>query len=1307
MKNILKSYLKRLTNLTARNRSLVLLRLPQRQFFDVHSLDFLLSKPSFSVIEQLLERQATVPLCDFLDPRDERTNERSKQLAQLGRTEKLIIEERGAEDLFVGYPIVKGKFANGTVVRCPLLFFPVSLVAKTIQKNNKWCLEQRESGVVFNRSFLLAYAHFNNITISDEWLDFSFEDFPKNALEFRTQLYETLKHSPLEINFNQELFHNQLVDYEQIKKQEIEDSERNGELKLYTQAVIGIFPQAGSYIAADYEELLNQDDDLPIDFSEFFGGKAEQNNKLIKEEHLLLPLPVDASQEETIKQAKLGRSMVVQGPPGTGKSQLIANLIADFTAHGKRVLVVCQKRAALDTVYNRLAALSISPFMALLHDFKNDRNSLFKIISEQIENIDSYEKKNNGLDTILLEREFDQTCREIDRTVRELDELKTALFAKEIAGISVKEMYLRLAEFKHAEVELDFSELYHFFRMDVIAEFLRKVSQYEQYQRYLNNGTAAAHFWAKRRSAENWKLTQLQEISAVIRRVHATFENVKAETERLLGKATSLVDLPKELTENLEMIKRLIVDEETLTFYTKFHKNTSWKAQSVIFATLHETQKELTLLHSHGILPEFIDNPRNAELLEILKDGMANVGSFGSRMIWKNVGKYRKKWKQLSTEFGVQFTFDNLSELVKKIERSERFSAISNFLNLHEITTQKEPKLAILQLDKVLFAKNAFEQTLPFLKDSKLIEISDYFAFCTTCDALVALIKISKDAVEASGTYLTTEQVLLLEKMGSAVSLITYLEKSFDFLIENDQLLASFSVPERQLLSSVTENNLSENKASLSDRIECNLLRQWLAHVETQHPILRGVSTLKVSQLENDLQANIQKKQGLCEAIVLMKLREATYKKLEKNRLGNVTTYRELGHQVTKKRQLWSVRKLIENFADELYDLIPCWLASPETVSAIYPLKNQAFDLVIFDEASQCYIEHGLPAALRGKQVIIAGDSQQLQPSDLYQIRYEEETDEEQQLLAIDSLLDVATQYLPQTQLRGHYRSKSLDLIAFSNQHFYKNTLHLLPDYQQVNEKSPSIHYVKASGIWENNQNVIEAELVIEIIRKIDQNNTIGVVTFNYKQAELIVNLLGNEAEKQTNVRVKNIENIQGDEFDVVVFSVGYAPNKSGKLLMNFGTLNQQGGENRLNVAVTRAREKIYVVASILPQDLSVEHSQNNGPKLLQNYLQFALEVSENRFEPTPYFSDGFVATSTLKKKLKKEIQNADYELAESLPFADLAVLKNGSYESLILTDDGLYFDSPSSKDTHGYLPILLQRKGWKYERKWSRDARG
>jgi hypothetical protein len=249
--------------------------------------------------------------------------------------------------------MIRGKLSDGSPVRCPLLFFPVSLYLQ----NNRWLLLKREEEeVMLNKSFLLAYAYFNSITISDEWIEAGFEDFDKDSRRFRTQLYELLKLSPVEINFNQDnITTDKLQTFEKFTRAAFEEKERTGELKLYPEAVLGIFPQAGSYLVPDYEILLQQSNAHSME--DLFLNKQvtpPDTAQATREEHTFTPFAMDASQEQALKAIKSGKSMVIQGPPGTGKSQLICNLIADYIARGKRILLVCQKRVALDVVYERL-----------------------------------------------------------------------------------------------------------------------------------------------------------------------------------------------------------------------------------------------------------------------------------------------------------------------------------------------------------------------------------------------------------------------------------------------------------------------------------------------------------------------------------------------------------------------------------------------------------------------------------------------------------------------------------------------------------------------------------------------------------------------------------------------------------------------------------------------------------------------------------------------------------------------------------------------------------------------------------------
>src|SRR5690606_14800722 len=246
VKNVLQSYLRRLTNLSGNNRSLLLLRLHAEQLMDLHEVDHLNDYASFEVLKAFVAGK-TIKLCQVLDSRVESNNEVSKKLKKIQRTDNFLFEERGSYDLHIGWPFVRGKFSDGTFVRCPLLFFPVSLV----QENNGWYLHLRQqAGITFNKSFLLAYAFYNKVSLEEEMFDTNFEDFNPDSTVFRTQLYQLLKER-IEINFNPDNFRDELTPFHSFKKDEFDMKHRNGELKLFPEAVLGIFPQAGSQLVPD------------------------------------------------------------------------------------------------------------------------------------------------------------------------------------------------------------------------------------------------------------------------------------------------------------------------------------------------------------------------------------------------------------------------------------------------------------------------------------------------------------------------------------------------------------------------------------------------------------------------------------------------------------------------------------------------------------------------------------------------------------------------------------------------------------------------------------------------------------------------------------------------------------------------------------------------------------------------------------------------------------------------------------------------------------------------------------------------
>lgn len=1300
MQKILKSYLKRLTNLTATNKSLLLLSLLSEQFFDLHELDFLNGKPSFDLIGQLIAGKPNIHLCDALDSRFDKVNEASTKLKKIDRTENFIEQERGAHDLYVGYPMVCGKLNDETLIRCPLLFFPVNLHLQ----NNRWVLSQRtEEPVTLNKSLLLAYAYFNQVAISDELLETSFEEFDKDSRAFRTQLYELLKGSPVEINFNKELFNDTLQTFGRFSKADFDAQQRRGELKLFPEAVLGIFPQAGSYLVPDYQILLEQQGMDSLE--DFFAAEAEAFSPPIREENTFTPFAIDASQEHAVQTIKQGQSMVVQGPPGTGKSQLICNLIADYVARGKRVLLVCQKRVALDVVYQRLSAAGMADFVALVHDFKHDRRAVYDQLAQQIDRMDAYREQNNSLDAILLERTFLQESRKIDRLTGELDEFRQALFDDGECDVSVKDLYLTS---NPAQAHIPLTDQYKAFPFALVDGFLQKLAYYQPYAIQFEQPD---YLWKDRVSFENFAYSDLNDIIRTLQEILPYQKTVMQRTETICGERLSVEQMENLRTEQ-EMWQQLQASVHNQTQWTIFLalllRETNPLATDQ--QALINIESEWLRLLNDGVEKSIPDDETDAFEL-VLANAQEARRSPLKWLFWRWFNKDKEMVQSVLQANQLSDSEMHLEMLSQRIQHTKRVQALAT--DVATIRPVAHPfDAATVQTwfadqQQAIEAKSIFDSSL-FLQNHPAMLPEDFAAFGQKVRQLTELWQELEAAQRKWRTYLTDSQIHLVLNDATAVDKLTHvLKEDFDSLCELDKTWAGLNPTEQDVIEQLwTFARSQESPVDLVSLFQNSLRLAWIEHIERKYPVLRSVSSLRLAQVEKELQESVRKKMQLSQEITLLKLREKTYRTVEFNRLNNQVTYRELKHQTSKKRNVWQMRRLFTEFANEIFQLVPCWMASPDSVSAIFQMEK-IFDLVIFDEASQCFGERGIPAMYRAKQVVVTGDNKQLSPSDLYRIRFEEDTEDTPEL-EVDSLLDLAAQYFPQLQLNGHYRSQSLELIDFSNQHFYKNTLQLLPDRHQINRREPAIRYVKTEGTWQDNTNPVEADAVIELISRLTEDypdKAVGVVTFNFKQQNLIQDKLEARALETgkplpESLFVKNIENVQGDERDIIIFSVGYAPDAKGRMTMQFGSLNMPGGENRLNVAVTRAREQIYVVSSILPTQLKTDEAAHPGPKLFKQYLEYALRVSNGAFKPVPKIPRGMETNRLLKDKLI----DLHGDLYKELPFADLTRKKDDQYESLLLTDDDLYYQSLSSKDAHAYTPFLLQQKNWTFGRVYSRE---
>ena len=520
-----------------------------------------------------------------------------------------------------------------------------------------------------------------------------------------------------------------------------------------------------------------------------------------------------------------------------------------------------------------------------------------------------------------------------------------------------------------------------------------------------------------------------------------------------------------------------------------------------------------------------------------------------------------------------------------------------------------------------------------------------------------------------------------------------------------------------------------------NDKIYNWLLNEHLMKFDAEHKdIMQKIWDF--DSIIRDMDRKMEQKRILCKDRVEEILQDNLRYISESKRRGDI-------NRIIESKRKWNLNKFINRYGYELFKGVRVWLLTPEVVSEILPLEMGVFDLLIFDEASQMYVEKGIPSIYRAKKVVIAGDHKQLRPSSLGVGRIEYDSDEEDldddvsAALEEESLLDLARARYDSILLNFHYRSKYEELIAFSNYAFYGGRLYVSPNV--IEPPRPPIETIRVNGLWENKSNMEEAKKVVEILRRIfaerKNNETIGIITFNASQRDLIDDLLDEECTKDpefgkvvnnemkrfdngedVGLFIKNIESVQGDERDVIVFSIGYAKNSEGKLMQRFGWLNNRGGENRLNVAVSRAKKKIFIVSSFEPRELQVEDNKNDGPRILKKYLQYADAISSGnreladtilhsfggeRWVRTEEFDSGRIADKVYNALLRK-----GYTVERNVGIGgyqiDLAVKQNDRYILGIECDNRLYEMSDSTRERDYHRQKYLESRGWKIHRVWT-----
>lgn len=528
---------------------------------------------------------------------------------------------------------------------------------------------------------------------------------------------------------------------------------------------------------------------------------------------------------------------------------------------------------------------------------------------------------------------------------------------------------------------------------------------------------------------------------------------------------------------------------------------------------------------------------------------------------------------------------------------------------------------------------------------------------------------------------------------------------------------------------------IEEREISTNHIVDAYLKRFYRLWLDAMLPLFPAVQSFR-GRIHDQNIKEFQELDKIQFRIAQSRVRERIFNRMPD--FDSITSTRDeigiLKRELNKQRRLMPLRKLFNEIPNLLTSLRPCFMMSPLSVSVFLEAKSYDFDLVIFDEASQVHTEDAIGAIMRGKQVIIVGDTKQLPPTSFFTSALEDEdfdTDTEasdNDAGAYQSILDESVTVLPERSLRWHYRSRHEHLIAFSNIKIYGNSMITFPSSI---EKAPDcgVEYVHVSnGVYDRGSkrnNINEAQKVAELVfnhyRKYP-NRSLGVVTFSEAQQQAVDAAIRQKRlqngmyeqffmeDRDEPFFIKNLENVQGDERDTIIFSIGYAKDSNGIMYMNFGPLSKEGGHRRLNVAITRAKHNVKLVGSIVPTDIDTEKTSAEGVRLLRSYIEFAQQGIVALQKELSYV-DSLDFDSPFEEAVYDFLSDNGYNVVTQVGCSgfriDMAIKhpsQSGTFAIGIECDGATYHSSRTARERDRLRQTVLEDMGWAIYRIWSTD---
>jgi len=1085
--------------------------------------------------------------------------------------------------------------------------------------------------------------------------------------------------------------------------------------------------------------LVNRSDQ-PFDS----GGATLPRPDALDEEHAptetFCPLPADSSQLAAVFAASKGMSFVLEGPPGTGKSQTITNLIAHCLTEGKTVLFVSEKMAALDVVYRRLSGVGLGRYCLELHSNKAHKGKVLAQLEASLLHFDE-----EGAD------EWQREARHLGELRRELNTYARALHVPRATGDTAFRALSRLTGLRSVpRVALRWEDPEALDADDVAA--LRDVVA-----RLATAGAACGvvqgHPWrAVRREAwtAGWQEGMDAAVLALEERTSHLGECAGALSERLglAGDGWSLDDLEgmRELAEVLldspPAVPALLLQPDWEEIRTRVaswigHGRTRDAVRAELMADFtdaiaqldHETlRRRLAEAEaSRWPLSWWRRRPVAKALAGVARSGKAPSADAFEPLLTK-ASVLRKEQERLDS------ASDHARELLGRYWNSgeAEWDAVARLSDWSGRLRTLALRLSGADLERAAELRQKWARLTS--EGRELLDREGAVGRLLTRfhGAIDAFRAARQRLVEAADLDAELEWGLA----SSADGLGRVRRSVLRWQEEHGRLrdwcawrMARGEAVRRNLspLVAAYESGRFES-GDLPAVMERSFSEWWLNAVTDREPVLSGFFSPEHERKIQKFRSTDQRYMKLTRSVIHKRLGErrpaSSSAVLPNSEMGVLK--REIG----KKRRQMPVRQLFQRTPNLLPRLKPCLLMSPMSVAQYLDSNYPLFDLVVFDEASQIPVWDAIGAIGRGRQAVIVGDPKQLPPTNFFQRAEDDEDDVEEDVVEdLESILeDCMSAQLPWLPLDWHYRSRHESLITFSNHHYYKNRLLTFPSPVLEGMGVSWCHV--AGGVYDKGKsrtNRKEADAVVaEVLRRLGNaalaKHSIGIVTFSQAQQTLIEDLL--DAARIANpeleahfsedalepVFVKNLENVQGDERDVILFSICYGPDGFGKVSMNFGPMNREGGERRLNVAITRARREVRVFSTLRAEQIDLARTRARGVHDLKNFLAYAERgpsaiAEATQIDPDADFESPFeeqVGEALIERgwHIHKQVGSARYRI-------DLAVIDPeapGRYLLGVECDGANYHRAKTARDRDKLREAVLRDLGWELHRVWSTD---